>query len=146
MKIRLVLAMAVLVSSQWLNAQVVNIPDKAKNHFAQKYPQAQAVEWTNNVVKYLAKFELDNVKKTAHYSLDGEWSFTDESKEFSTLPQDVQTSVKKSRYSDWKIESSAYVENNKSEKLYRVEFKNGINKRYVFYDETGKEVKSTLTL
>jgi len=48
--------------------------------------------------------------------------------------------------SDWTIESNEFVENSKNEKLYRVEFKSDINKRYVFYNENGKEERSTATL
>lgn len=146
MKFRMLSVIAFLLMGQLSNAQVVNIPDKAKTHFSKKYPSAAEVEWKNNVVNYTAKFELDGIDKTAHYSLDGVWTFTDQDKELESFPEDVQTSVKKSRYSDWKIESSALVENSKNEKLYRVEFKNGISKRYVFYDESGKEVRSSVKL
>lgn len=146
MKFRVLTLVFFLFAAHMVKAQVVNIPDKAKNHFSKKYPAAAGVEWTNNVVNYTAKFEDDGVKRTAHYSLEGEWNYTDEDKPFATLPAGVKTAVEKSRFADWKIESSAYVENSKNEKLYRVEFKNGITKRYVFFDETGKEIRSTLTL
>ena len=146
MKFRSLFVLVVLLSTQFLNAQVVNIPDKAKNHFAKKYAGATEVEWTNNVVNYTARFELDSIKQAAHYSVDGEWTYTDYPIEYETVPEEVKKSVTKSRFSDWKIESSGFVENSKNEKLYRVEFKNGVNKRYVFFNENGKEVRSTATL
>ena len=146
MKFRGFLMLSVMLSSTFLNAQVVNIPDKAKNHFAKKYPAATEVEWTNNVINYTVHFELDSIKQAAHYSVDGEWTYTDYPIDYETVPEEVKKSVTKSRFSDWKIESSGYVENSKNEKLYRVEFKSGINKRYVFFNENGKEVRSTATL
>jgi len=146
MKFRSLFVVVVLLSTQFLNAQVVNIPDKAKKHFVKKYAGATEVEWTNNVVNYTVRFELDSIKQAAHYSVDGEWTYTDYPIEYETIPEEVKKSVTKSRFSDWTIESSGYVENNKNEKLYRVEFKSGINKRYVFFNGNGKEVRSTATL
>jgi len=146
MKFRSLIVLVVLLSTQFLNAQVVNIPDKAKNHFAKKYAGATDVEWTNNVVNYTARFTLDSIEQSAHYSVDGVWTYTDYPIEYETVPEEVKKSVTKSRFSDWNIESSGFVENSKNEKLYRVEFKSGINKRYVFYNENGKEVRSTATL
>ena len=146
MKFRSLFVVTLLLTTHFLNAQVVNIPDKAKNHFAKKYPAATDVEWSNNVVNYAVRFELDTLELTAHYSVDGEWTYTDHAQDYETFPEEVKKSVTKSRFSDWKIESSAFVENSKNEKLFRVEFKNGVNKRYVFYQENGKEVRSTVTL
>ena len=146
MKFRSLLVMAILLSTQFLNAQVVNIPDKAKNHFAKKYPDAKLVEWTNNLANYTVKFELDSLQQTGHYDINGNWTYTDYAQAYETFPEEVKKSVGKSRFSDWSIESTGLVENPKNKKLYRIEFKSGINKRYVFFDENGKEVKSTATL
>ena len=146
MKFRSLFVLVVLLSTQFLNAQVVNIPDKAKNHFAKKYVGATDVERKNNVVNYTARFKLDSIEQSAHYSVDGESTYTDYPIGYETVPEEVKKSVTKSRFSDWTIESTGFVENSKNEKLYRVEFKSGINKRYVFYNANGKEVRSTATL
>jgi len=145
MKMSIVFVIASLFTLN-VGAQVINIPDKAKMHFAKKYPSAMDVEWTNNLANYTVKFQLDSLKQAAHYSVDGEWTYTEYPLDFETLPEEIKKSVTKSRFSDWKIESGAFVENSKNEKLYRIEFKSGVNKRYVFYQENGKEVRSTVTL
>ena len=146
MKFCSLFVMVILLSTQFLNAQVVNIPEKAKMHFAKKYHAAMDVEWTNNLANYTARFQLDSLKQAAHYSVDGEWTYTEYPLDFETFPEEIKKSVTKSRFSDWKIESGAFVENSKNEKLYRIEFKSGVNKRYVFFQENGKEVRSTVTL
>ncbi|MDF2188380.1 hypothetical protein [Paraflavitalea sp. CAU 1676] len=136
----------VLFGSLQLSAQVVNIPDKSKKHFAEKYAKAAQVEWKNNAVSYNASFVLNNSKHTAHYHLDGTWDYTEELMAMEKFPSEVKTSVQNSRFAKWKILSTAYLENSHNEKLYRVEFKKGIERKYVFYDATGKEVKSSTTI
>ena len=126
-----------------VQSQVVNIPDKTKTHFAEKYPEAKQVDWRNKAVNYVATFVLNNSKYSAWYHMDGVWDYTEETLEQSALPDNVKTALKNSRFSDWKVSSTAYIENNKGEKLYRVEVKKGIEKKYVFYDSAGKEIRTT---
>ena len=45
MKYRSLFVLVILLSTQFLNAQVVNIPEKAKMHFAKKYHAAMDVEY-----------------------------------------------------------------------------------------------------
>ena len=137
---------SVFFISNTAHAQVVNIPDISKTSFSEKYPNATDVDWSNDVTAYKAKFTLDDKNYTAHYSIDGSWSYTENDLDLSEFPQEVQTSLKKSRFSDWKVLSSGYLENSKGQKLYRIQVKNGLEKQYVFYDSDGKEVKSNLTL
>ena len=129
-----------------LNAQVINVPNKSEKHFAAKYPEAKNVDWTNSVTSYSARFTLNDEKYRANYHIDGTWDFTEKELDYGKLPAEVQDSFKKSRMSDWKVLGAALVDNSKNEKLYRVEVEKGVSKKYVFYDGTGKEVRTTLTL
>jgi hypothetical protein len=63
--------------------------------------------------------------------------------ELANLPQTVKDSYAKSRIADWKLESVAWVENNKGKKRYRIESSKGIEKKTIYYDKNGKEVKSS---
>jgi len=143
MKATILAVVLSLTAFSYLDAQVINIPDKAKKHLGEKYPDAKQVDWRNNAVNYNATFVLNGSKHTAHYTIDGDWDFTEEKIDQATLPDSVKTSVKNSRYANWKVSSTAIVENNKGEKLYRIEFKKGIEKKYLFFDSVGKEVKAT---
>lgn len=123
-------------------AQVVNIPDKAKTHFAEKYPNATEVDWSNKVSNYTVKFRMDNKPYEAHYDIDGGWDNTEHPIQKSDLPEAVSTSFSKSRYTDWKLNSIDFVEEPKHPALYRFNLKNGIKKTYFYLDPEGKEIKS----
>jgi Putative beta-lactamase-inhibitor-like, PepSY-like len=121
--ITLVLSMLVTVYAE---AQVINIPKSTKDHFAKKYPDAQEVDWHNNVANYEVKFRNSKGVHRAYYHMDGSWDFTETYIDASKVPAAVNASLEKSRFSDWKMESSSWVENNKGQKLYRLEMKKGI--------------------
>ena len=132
--------------SSTIQAQVVDVPKRAKDHFFKKYPDAKNADWNNNVVSYAVKFELNNKTNRAYYHMDGRWDYTETYLEESQLPSAVKESFSKSRFADWKKEAFALVENNKGKKKYRIEVQKGIEKKSVFYNSKGKEVKSSISL
>lgn len=127
-------------------AQVINIPDKSKTHFSQKYPGANEVNWDNNITTYTAKFKVNNNTYKAYYHMDGTWDYTVMYMTEADLPQAVKDAVAKSRIADWKPKSVAHVENNKGEHSYRVEREKGLEERFIFFNKDGKEVKSLYKL
>ena len=127
-------------------AQVINVPKKSKEHFFKKYPDAKNADWNNNVANYAVKFILSDTTARAYYRLNGNWNFTEYYLEESKIPGTVMESFKKSRFADWKTESYAWVENRKGKKAYRLDLRKGIEKRDIFFDNAGKEVKSSWKL
>ncbi|HLO82569.1 MAG TPA: hypothetical protein VK166_16505 [Chitinophagaceae bacterium] len=140
--ITVVMGMFLIMS---LEAQVINVPKKSQSHFGKKYPNAKEVNWINNVTDYQVKFKDEQGTQRAYYHMDGTWDFTELYIERSKVPAAVNSSLSKSRFSDWKNESCALVENNKGQKLYRLEMKKGVEKKFVFYDKDGKEIKTAAT-
>ena len=132
--------------SSSIQAQVVDVPKKAKDHFFKKYPDAKNADWNNNVVSYAVKFQHKSHTNRAYYHMDGRWDYTESYIEESELPAAVKESFSKSRFSEWKKESFAHVENNKGKKTYRIEVQKGIEKKSVFYNNNGKEVKASSSL
>lgn len=128
------------------DAQVVDVPKKAKDHFFKKYPDAKNADWNNNVVSYAVKFQHNNQTSRAYYHMDGNWDYTETYLEESQLPAAVKESLSKSRVADWKKESFAIVENNKGKKTYRIEVQKGIEKKSIFFNSKGKEVKSNSSI
>ena len=128
------------------SAQVLNIPEKSKKDFETRFPNAENVEWTNNLARYVVDFTLDNAGYRSHYYINGSWWYTEKFLEKEQLPQPVITSYEKSRISDWEYLSSAFVENKNNLKAYRLEAKRGIEKKYIYYDENGKEIKAAIGL
>jgi Putative beta-lactamase-inhibitor-like, PepSY-like len=146
---KILTALTIFISLFWItsaNAQVVDVPKKAKDHFFKKYPDAKNADWNNNVVSYAVKFQLNNHTNRAYYHMDGRWDYTETYVEESELPAAVKESLSKSRFSDWKKEACALVESNKGKKTYRIEVQKGIEKKSVFYNSKGKEVKSSVSL
>jgi hypothetical protein len=129
-----------------VEAQVVDVPKKSKEHFFKKYPDAKNADWNNNVANYAVKFELNGTTNRAYYHMDGTWDYTDTYLQVDQLPAAVKESFSKSRFADWKTDAVALVENNKGKKSYRIEVKKGIENHSVYYDAKGKEVKSKATL
>jgi hypothetical protein len=124
-------------------AQVVDVPGNAKDHFFKKYPDAKNADWNNNVVSYSVKFELNKETCRAYYHMDGNWDYTEKYMVQSQLPATVKDSFSKSRYADWKVKSCSGIENNKGKQSYRVEVEKGIERKAIFFDKNGKEVKSS---
>ena len=127
-------------------AQVVNIPGAAKEHFLKTYPGATDVDWSNNVTNYTVKFKKGDKTCRGHYRVDGTWDFTETMMAPNQIPADIKASLAKSRFADWSIESAAKINNDNKEELYRVEVKKGMEKKNVFYDMAGKEVKTNMKI
>lgn len=140
-----VLALSFLLMSQAFS-QVVNIPDKSKEHFAKKYPSVKNPNWDNSITYYMASFTMKKESYRAVYHMDGTWDYTEKKIDKKKLPTAVSGSFEKSRFADWEVRSYAFVENNDGQKLYRMEVKKGIEKKYVFYDKDGKEIKTTASI
>lgn len=129
-----------------LQAQVVNVPARSKEHFLKTYTAAKDADWSNNVTNYTVKFKSGNATMRAHYRLDGTWEFTETLLTKNDLPEAVKSSFGNSRFSDWEIVSVTKVDNDNKQHLYRIEAKKGISKEHVFYDKNGKEIKTSVKL
>jgi len=133
-----------LVAVQYASAQVVNIPDASKKHFATKYPNVKEPKWTNNVTNYTAEFKQKEVPVKVTYNVDGSWNYTEAFIPDSKVPKEVKESFAKSKYHDWTMKSIVAVETAKGEKSFRVEAVNGIQKKYIFYDKNGVTLKENV--
>jgi hypothetical protein len=129
-----------------VNAQVIDVPKKAKEHFFKKYPDAKNADWNNNVVNYTVKFLQGESTFRAYYYINGNWHYTEKYLIENQLPPAVAESFAKSRYAEWTKDSFAWIENNKNISSWRIEVKKGIEKKSIFFDKNGKELKSSPTL
>ena len=142
---RKILSMLVLlIAFKTVSAQVVNIPEESKKHFATKYPKVKDAKWTNNVTNYTAEFKEKEVPVKVTYNVDGSWNYTEAFIPDSKVPKSVKESFSKSTYKDWKVKSIVAVETSSNEKSFRVEAVNGIQKKYIFYDKNGVTLKENI--
>lgn len=127
-------------------SQVINIPDKAKEHFNANYKNATNVDWSNNATNYTSKFKNDGIAYTAHYNLEGNWTYTEKWITESAVPAKTRETFANSKYRDWTKKNVVYVENSDSEKYYRYDLQKGIKKMYVFIDKDGKVIKENASI
>ncbi len=129
-----------------LSAQVVNIPDKAKNDFGKKHAHAKDAKWENKVAYYIVHYSEGGTHATAHYRMDGTWEFTEMKINDGRTPTKVKNAFQKSKFRNWEVKEKAFVENDNREKLYRYEVKNGVDKRYIFFNKEGKFIKENQSI
>ena len=85
---------------------------------------------------------MGKVPCKAHYSIDGDWTYTEWFISKDAMPEKVKASFSKSKYRDNKILSVAKVEYPKSADLYRYDVKDGVLKPNVFFNIGGELVKT----
>lgn len=141
----LVVLLAFLFQSAF--AQVTSVPQSAKDNFAKQYPNAQNVEWDNDVVNVNVRFTLNGENMNAEYSNKGIWKNTFQNTSFEKLPASVQDGFKKSKYADREITDTKIIYYPANVTQYRIRAeKNDVEKKYLYFDGTGKLVRDAITL
>ena len=129
-------------------AQVRKIPAAVTEAFSKKYPKAQEVEYKDNLINVQVHFVLDSARMTAKFNSDGEWKETEKESEYDAVPADVKDGFQKSKYStDWKVKETAIIYMPNDDIRYRLKVeKNDVQKKYLFFDKTGKLTRDSLTI
>ena len=127
--------------------QVTSVPEEAKRNFEKQYPEAEAAVWSNNVISAGVRFALKGESMYAEYSNKGIWKFTYRDWDMDRLPDAVKDGFEKSKYADWQIHGVKIAHFPGNITRYRVEVqKSALQKRYLFFNEKGRMLKSALTL
>lgn len=128
-------------------AQVTKVPQTAKDNFARQYPNAEHVEWENEVLNAAVRFEINDEQMIAEYSNKGIWKSTLKAIAFEALPATVNTGFKLSKYSDWEVTDTKLVYYPGDIIQYRVKVeKNDLQKKYLFFNTEGKLLRDSITL
>src|ERR1700730_5523960 len=106
------------LSSQLSSAQIRKIPSSATETFKQKYPDAEKVEWKDQLTHFTAKFQSGGKDYEAHFDNDGNWKESLVKLDESELPADVKEGFNKSKYSDWSIDKVEKLEANDGKLQY----------------------------
>ncbi|MBC7933971.1 MAG: PepSY-like domain-containing protein [Rhizobacter sp.] len=132
---------------QFSYSQVTGVPQSAKDNFAKQYPAAQDVDWDNDVVNVNVRFTLNSEKMNAEYSNKGTWKNTYQNTSFEKLPAEVQDGFKKSKYADREITDTKIIYLPADVTQYRIRAeKNDVEKKYLYFDTTGKLLRDAITL
>lgn len=128
-------------------AQVTSIPQTAKDNFAKQYPAAENVEWDNDIVNVNVRFTLAGEKMNAEYSNKGIWKNTFQHTSFGSLPAEVQDGFNKSKFSDREVTDTKILYLPADVKQYRIKVeKNDLQKKYLYFDTSGKMIRDANTL
>ena len=128
-------------------SQVTKVPAAAKDNFGRQYPNAQNVNWDNDVIHVNASFELEGEEMNAEYNNKGIWKKTEKKWAYDKLPETVKDGFKKSKYADRGITETVIVYLPGDVQQYRLKVeKNDLQKKYLFFNNEGRLVRDALTL
>lgn len=128
-------------------SQVTSVPEQAKENFAKQYPEAKNVDWDNAVVNVNVRFELNGDKMNAAYNNKGIWKNTVQDFSYNSLPAPVQDGFKKSKYSDRNVTDTKKIFYPGEVIQYRLKVeKNDLQKKYLFFNESGRLIREAITI
>jgi hypothetical protein len=128
-------------------SQVTSIPPEAKENFTRQYPNAQKIDWDNDVINVHVRFELDGFKMNAEYSNKGIWKDTFKDWLYEELPAEVQDGYKKSKYADRTVTDVKLIYYPGNVEQYRLKVeKNDLQKKYLFFNTRGRLVRESVTI
>ncbi len=142
-----IFASVLLLSYAAADAQIRKIPAEVTDAFKEKYPEANGVEWKDKLTVFQANFQLNGTKHEARFNSSGEWQETVKTLDQDKLPEAVKEGFSKSKFTDWEVRETSFLEKKEGDGQYRMLVrKNDIEKRYLFFDKSGKLVRDAITL
>lgn len=142
-----VILLSVFVCSSQGSAQVTSIPEQAKENFFRQYPDAQNIQWENNVVNVNVRFEQDSNKMNAEYNNKGIWKNTLKDWAYDKLTGDVKDGLTKSKYAGRQVldVKVLYLPGYVIQYRLRVE-KNEVERKFLFFSTEGRLIRTTVAL
>jgi len=136
-----------LFTANYSFSQIRKIPSSATENLKEKYPDADKVQWKDQISHFTAKFVLDSKSYEAHFDNDGNWKESLVTIDESELPAEVKDGISKSKYSDWTIDKVEKLETADGNVQYRLQVKSGdIKKKILYFNPDGKLAKDHITL
>ena len=128
-------------------AQVREIPAAVKETFGTQYPDASEVTYEDNLVNVLVHFQLNGENMTASYNNKGRWKETEKYWSYDKLPDAVKDGFQKSKYADWKVIDAKIIYRPGGTDRYRIKAeKNDIQKKYIYFNKSGRLVDDDITI
>ena len=143
----LLMALSVFLLSSFAFAQSDDVPQAIREAFTKQYPNAENVEYKDNLLNVWVNFTLNGDKMKANYKKDGQWENTEKDWSYDKLPAAVQDGFKKSKYADREIEETKVIYRAGSTERYRLKVKkNALQKKYIFFNDQGRLVDDDITI
>ncbi len=146
---KIVLSLLVLFSVFNLMAQIREIPKIVEKTFANQYPGAEQVEFKDFVVKVQVEFVWKGENMMATYTNKGLWKGSEKEWSYDKLSDDVKDGFKKSKFGDdsWEVEETAVLYLPGGSEQFRILVrKSDVQKKYLFFNTTGRLLRTSVTL
>lgn len=146
---KIVLFLLVLFSVINLMAQIREIPKIVEETFANQYPGAEQVEFKDFVVKVQVEFVWKGENMMATYTNKGLWKGSEKEWSYDKLSDDVKDGFKKSKFGDdsWEVEETAVLYLPGGSEQFRILVrKSDVQKKYLFFNTTGRLLRTSVTL
>ncbi len=130
------------------HAQIIKIPAKVTTAFTNQYPTARQVTYKDALTSVRVEFMQDSSKMVALYNYEGDWKETQKELTMDSLPPAVKDGFKKSKYAnDWKTEEVMAITAPGNTETYRFKVsKSDVQKKYLFFDKSGRLTRDSITL
>jgi hypothetical protein len=136
-----------LLFAQLSFGQIRSIPKAVEETFTQQYAGATHIDYRDQLTRVDVHFELNDEKMIASYTNKGIWKGTEKEWEFDKLPEEVKDGFKKSVYADREVEETKVLYLPGGSTQYRVKAKkNGVEKKYLFFNTKGRLLRTSITL
>jgi hypothetical protein len=128
-------------------SQIRKIPKAVEETFSNQYREASNIEFKDQLVSVDVHFVLNGDSLTASYTNKGIWKETLQTVSFEELPAEVTEGFSKSKYADREVEEATVMNLPGGVTQYRLKArKNGVEKKYLFFNPKGRLLREALTL
>ncbi len=144
---RIVIAAVTILLGVTAMAQVREIPKIVEETFANQYPSAEDVDFKDQLLKVEVHFTWKGEKMMATYTNKGLWKGTEKDLDFEKLAEEVKDGFEKSKFADWEVTETAvlYLPGGSEQYRFRVR-KSDVQKKYLFFNKSGRLLREAITL
>lgn len=148
MKKRLVLtALVAICFTGMAFTQIREIPKVVEETFSNQYKGASNIDYKDQLVRVDVHFDLEGEKMIASYTNKGLWKETQKEWSFDKLPQEVKDGFEKSKYADRDVDDVIILYLPGGNEQYRLKAKkNGVEKKFVYFNPKGRLLRESVTL
>ena len=140
-------ALSIIFFTGMAFSQIREIPKAVEETFANQYKGASNIDFKDQLVRVDVSFDLEGEKMIATYTYKGLWKETQKEWSFEKLPQEVKDGFDKSKYADREVEDVIVLYLPGGIEQFRLKAKkNGVEKKYVYFNPKGRLLRESVTL
>jgi hypothetical protein len=147
MKTRFIILSVLVLLTVSSFSQLRKIPVAVKESFYEQYPNAENIDWNDDLLHVSVKFMLDNKHMNSRYSNRGIWKYTEEETTFEESPETVRDGFKKSKFADRSVQQVDIIHYPDDVIHYRIKAgRNAVEKKFLYFNTEGRLVKEGITI